>query len=297
VTVHGFGAVARRLQTTFAGRCAASFLDTRGADQAMAIAAQAFMTLIPLLILATALFPRDHQAAVAYVLIEKFRLSGGAAADVQQLFAGAGDGGTGVLSVVLLVFSGVSLTRRVQRMYENAWGCKPRPGVQGSVSALLGLAALLLAVVVLSLIQTLVLPGPLPHLPGWTASVLAGALLWTAIPWLLLAGRVRWRRLAPSGVLVGACTGVYSITTTVYMPRLMESYSHRYGLFGVTLALVGWLLCVSLVVVMTTLVAAEFDRAPEPWARRLRSRLGLEPGPVPEHPPEAVTRPPPVRRP
>ena len=51
---------------------------------------------------------------------------------------------------------------------------------------------------------------------------------------------------------------------------MLESYSERYGLFGVTLALVGWLLAISFIVVAATVVAAELDRAPEPWARRLR---------------------------
>ena len=49
------------------------------------------------------------------------------------------------------------------------------------------------------------------------------------------------------------------------MPRLLETYSRRYGLFGVTLALVGWLLAIAFTVVAATTVATEFDRAPDPW--------------------------------
>jgi uncharacterized BrkB/YihY/UPF0761 family membrane protein len=55
----------------------------------------------------------------------------------------------------------------------------------------------------------------------------------------------------------------------------METYSDRYGLFGVTVALVGWLLCISFIVVAATVVAAEFDRSPQPWARAVRRRLGI----------------------
>jgi membrane protein len=54
------------------------------------------------------------------------------------------------------------------------------------------------------------------------------------------------------------------------MPPLMTSYSLRFGLFGVTIALVGWLLAVCLILVSATIVAAELDRSPEPWAVRLR---------------------------
>jgi membrane protein len=66
----------------------------------------------------------------------------------------------------------------------------------------------------------------------------------------------------PAGALTAVCAGAYAIATTVYTPRLMATYSQRYGLFGVTLALIGWLLCVALIIVAATVVAAEFDRTP-----------------------------------
>jgi membrane protein len=67
----------------------------------------------------------------------------------------------------------------------------------------------------------------------------------------------------------------------IYMPAVIDTYSRRYGLFGVTLALVGWLLVVSMIVVAAAIVAAELDRASEPWARRLRESLGVETEGVP----------------
>ena len=69
------------------------------------------------------------------------------------------------------------------------------------------------------------------------------------------------------------------------MPRLMTSYSERYGLFGVTIALVGWLLCISFILVASTVVAGEFDRAPEAWATRIRypwTEAQLRPDRTPE---------------
>jgi membrane protein len=61
--------------------------------------------------------------------------------------------------------------------------------------------------------------------------------------------------------------------TSVYMPALIESYSQRFGLFGVTLSLIGWLVATAMIVVAATVVAAEFDRSEEPWARSIRDRL------------------------
>jgi len=142
---------------------------------------------------------------------------------------------------------------------------------------MVALTTLVLEIVLLSLVRSLVEKLPFQWTTGAPLAVLASVVLWTAVPWLLLDRRIRWRRLLPGGVLTAVCTGIYGVATTVYMPRLIATNSQRYGLFGVTLSLVGWLLCIAIVVVATTAVATEFDRAPENWARSVRARLGVEP--------------------
>jgi membrane protein len=264
-------AAERRLEKTFLGRCLRGLLAFQALDRAMAISAQAFTALIPLLILAGALAPADD--VVADALIGKFRLGGDAAAAVRQVFAHPAGASTGVLSVVLLVFSGVSLTRRLQRMYQEAWGLPRTKGLRNSINALLGLATLVIELALLYFARSLIRPLPTGWVLGVPLSAVGAVLLWTSIPWLLLDRRLRWTRLLPAGVLTAACTSGYGVATAVYMPHLFETYSARYGLFGVTLALVGWLLCMAVIVVAATVVAAEFDRAPEPWARQLRARF------------------------
>jgi membrane protein len=239
----------------------------------MAVAAQAFTALIPLLILVGALAPADHQDVVADALIGRFRLGGDAAAAVRQVFAHPAGASTSLLSVLLLVFSGVSLTRRLQRMYQEAWGLPRTKGLRNSINALLGLATLVIELALLYFARSLIRPLPTGWLLGVPLSAVGAVLLWTSIPWLLLDRRLRWTRLLPAGVLTAACTSGYGVATAVYMPRLFETYSARYGLFGVTLALVGWLLCMAVIVVAATVVAVEFDHAPEPWARQLRARF------------------------
>ena len=275
-TVHGLRTAGRRLETTLLGRAAGSFMALQGIDRATAIAAQAFTALIPLVLLASGLAPAGHGDLVSDLLNRKFHLEGSAADAVRELFAHPSAASTGVFSVVLLVFSGVSLTRRMQRTYQDAWQLPPRRGVRGSVNAALALAVLLVELGLLFLVRTLVGALPAGWALGGTISVLVSLLLWTAVPWLLLDRRVPWRRLMPTGALTAACTGVYALATTVYMPRLMSTYSLRYGLFGVTLALIGWLLCTAFIFVATTVLAAEFDRTPDRWATRLRRKLGLE---------------------
>jgi uncharacterized BrkB/YihY/UPF0761 family membrane protein len=108
-------------------------------------------------------------------------------------------------------------------------------------------------------------------------SVVASFLVWTCLPWLLLGKRIPRRRLIPGGVLTATCTSIYGVASTIYMPRLFETYSERYGLFGGTLALIGWLLCIALIIVGATSIASELDRAPDSWARRTRRAIRIEP--------------------
>jgi len=271
----------RRLDDSFAGRCVGALVAAQAIDRAMVIASQAFTALIPLLILVSAFAPRRDRDFVAEVIIGRLDLGGSAASAVRQLFAHPGDSPTGVLSVLLLVFSAVTLARRMQRMYLLAWRLEPRGGLRGSLSAASGLAVLLIEIGLLSLVGTLVRTLPFDWALGPLLSALASVVLWTSIPWLLLDRRIRWRRLIPAGVLTGACVSGYGIVSTIYMPRLVATYSDRYGLFGVTLSLVSWLLAIAFIVVVTTIVAAEFDRAPESWAGRFRARFGLDHDPEP----------------
>lgn len=276
LSAHDREALGRRLQDSFAGRCLGTFVAMQGVDRAMVIASQAFTALIPLLMLVSAFAPQGNRDLVSDAIIRRFELTGSAADAVQQVFANSQQGSTGFLGAVLLLFSGVSLTRRMQRMYVQAWRIQHRAGVRGSLNAALGLSALLIEIALLYLARTLVRELPFQWVLGAPLSLGASLLFWTSIPYLLLDRQVPWRRLLPGGAMAAVGASVYGVVSTMYMPRLMESYSERYGLFGVTLSLIGWLLCIAFIIVGATILAAELDRAPEPWARSLRRVLGSE---------------------
>jgi uncharacterized BrkB/YihY/UPF0761 family membrane protein len=241
------------------------------------LASQTFTALIPLLLLASALAPSDNRDIVSVGIIRRFQLSGGAADAVRQLFAHSGDSATGVLSVFLLVFSGVSLTRRMQRMYQQAWGLEASTGVGRALNAAFALSVLVLGIGLLYLARTLLSWLPAGDVLVAPLSLVASFALWTSVPWLLLDRRISWRRLIPGGALAAVCSNIYGVASAIYMPRQLESYSERYGLFGVTLALVGWLVGIALILVATTAIASEFDRSEARWARRWRRRMRIGP--------------------
>lgn len=269
--------LARRFADSFLGRCVRRFVDIAGIDRSMVLASQAFTSLIPLLILVATWAPAARQTVVGDSIVRKFHLEGDAAAAVSQLFA-IPEGATSTVSAfsaLLLLISGTSFTRRFQRMYRAAYE-QEKAGVRSGVYSTLGLFVLLAEVCVLYGARALVAYLPLSWLLAIPVGLITGAMLWTSIPYLLLNRQVHWRRLVAGGAVAAVGTGIYSVATAVYMPDQMERYTQEFGLFGVTIALIGWLLAVAFILVGAAVVGAEFDRCLAPWAVAVKTRFRLE---------------------
>jgi membrane protein len=269
-------ALARRVAASFLGRCVRRFLAMSGVDRCIVLSSQAFTAFIPLLMLLSTLAPVGQEDVLSRSIIARFGLSGDTAAAVRQVFStpASASSGVGVLSALLLVFSAVSFTRRLQAMYRAAWE-QEHEGVRSGLFAALGLAALLLEALVLYAVKSVVRDLPHDWLLMLPVSAAAGLVLWTSIPYLLLNRQVHWRRLLVTGGIAAIGTAVYGVATTVYMPTQMERYTAEFGLFGITIVLLGWLLIVSGVIVVSAAVGAEFDKSRAPWIVGLRTRYHL----------------------
>ena len=207
-----------------------------------------------------------------------------------QLFTtpAGGSSGVGIFSAFLLLFSGVSFTRRLQRMYRAAWE-QEKSGVLGGLFAALGLVVLIIEVLVAYGARSLFRQFPPDWLWALPVTFVTGMVLWTSIPYLLLNRQVHWRRLLFGGATAGAATTAFGVATTVYMPQVVTSSTEDFGLFGITISIIGWLLAAAGVLIASTVVGAEFDASLDPWIWRLKRRFGLfdpEQGPPLEQPRE-----------
>jgi uncharacterized membrane protein YvlD (DUF360 family)/uncharacterized BrkB/YihY/UPF0761 family membrane protein len=276
VPTRGVSELIERLQGSFLGRCLSRFVRMAGLDRCIVLSSQAFTALIPLLILMSTLAPDDQSSAAASTLVRKFDLTGDAAAAVNELFAtpAGATSGVSISSALLLLFSGVSFTRRMQTMYRAAWD-QEKMGIRGGLFAALGLLAMLTEILVLYGIREFVRQLSLAWLWVIPMSVATGLVLWTSIPYLLLNRQVHWRRLLVAGGATALGTALFGIATTVYMAPLVTQYTEEFGLFGITIALIGWLLGASVVLVSCTAIGAEFDFSHGPLIRRIKTRLGL----------------------
>ena len=273
-------ALSERLRSSFLGQCVVRFVLIEGFDRCIVISAQTFTALIPLFIVVASAAPAGEEDKVSQALIDRFALTGDSAAAVEQLFTtppGATSSVT-IFSALLLIYSGVAFTRRLQRMYRAAWG-QEKAGIRSALYATLGLAALLLEVVVASAMRGFVSNFPLERLWAIPLSAVIGLVLWTSIPYLLLERQVHWRRLLASGATSALGMTIFALGTPIYMPGLMDRATNEFGLFGITITIIGWLLAAAFILVAAAVIGAEFDASDARWLRLLKVRFGLvDPG-------------------
>ncbi|RYP85039.1 hypothetical protein EKO23_13705 [Nocardioides guangzhouensis] len=263
-------------------------------DRSMAIGAQALLALVPMLVILGAFFPDATDAALERfatvtglgsggeeVVKETADESGYAAAaagvDVEQVRAT-----TGVIGILIVVFSATSFSRAVQRMYEKAWEQPAIGGVAARRRCLLWLFGWLVAS------QTLTFVGWLDDRaselvlePAFFAlRCVFLTLIWWWSVWYLLFGRVGWTRLFFPSALTGVVLGIYTSASSLVMPRYVVTSANQFGALGVVLAVATWLVGAAGVVVVTSVVgrAVSEDALVRSVATRLVSGIRLGSG-------------------
>ena len=125
-----------RFEPTFAGRCAERILELQPFERGLGLASRAFVAMLPLIIVASALSPAARSGGFAHGLIDRFGLTGQGASYVRRLFATPDQvrGGTTIFQIIVLVYAVLSFARLLARTYERAWrlprgfpGRLPRP--------------------------------------------------------------------------------------------------------------------------------------------------------------------------
>jgi membrane protein len=244
-----------RLVVDIGRRSFLRFVELEGFDRSMALAGQAFATLLPLLIV----FGTVSQGStdeLAEDLIAKFDLSGSAADALREAVAQPPDSGLSVLGALLLVISALSFTRAMQRLYVRAWRLEGL-GVRGN---LWGLVWLAFFVVFWSLQPAVV--GVFEGAVSLTVSLTLSTVLWLWTPYLLVARRIHWRTLLPQAFLSAVGLGAVAIGGAIYLPRAVASASSEFGVLGVAFTLLSLLFAMSFVLVVTAALGATLADKP-----------------------------------
>lgn len=213
-------------------------------DRCFAVAAQIFITAVPMAIAISAFLPRTVRDDVRKSFNELLGVRGQTAQTLSAFLNGQNSlrDAVGVAGLIVSLISATSLTRRLQRLYERQWSLSP--GRMKS-SALRWLAWIVVWAAVLSA-QAPIRGGTGARLVGgWILSGVMSVALWWWTPHLLLLRRVGWRALLPTALLTGLGQTAIGIGSRVVMPRVTGRSVSEYGPFGLVLSLMSWLLVVA----------------------------------------------------
>ncbi|NUP47952.1 MAG: ribonuclease BN [Catenulispora sp.] len=218
-------------------------------DRCFAVAAQIFITAIPMAIAVSAFLPSALRDRVRRSVSDQLGIEGAASQAVSAFFDGEDSlrDAIGVIGLLVALISATSLTRRLQRIYEHQWRLPP-----GRMASSAGRWALWIVVWV----AVLAAQGPVRSgrgallVVGWAASATMSVLLWWWTPHLLLLRRVGWRALAPTALLTGLGQAAVGLGSRAVMPTVTGRSVSEYGPFGLVLSLMTWLLVVAGVIVI-----------------------------------------------
>jgi membrane protein len=236
----------------------------QAADRAVAIGAQAFGALIPLLIVYSSVVPVVDSRDFATSFIERMGLKGSAAQTMRDVLippTGVASGVTAI-SFVLVVVSALALARAMQRLYEVSYEL-PASGFRGTPWHLLWIAMIPVYLTLRPLLSDLA--GGWWHIAG---SLLLGAGAWLATPYILLGRRLRWPQLIPGAAFTSLGMTALGGASLIYLPHSVSSSARHYGAIGVAFSLLSWLVLAGFVLVGTATAGAVALKQLEAWRSR-----------------------------
>src|SRR3954452_16128248 len=223
-------------------------------ERAVALAAKAFVSLFPALIVIAAFLPASVRNSVVSTMTRRAGLQG--STSVKRAFAGSSDvrRATGVLGLLFTFFYVNSFITALQRIYVRVWR---RPKAGAAYGYAVGAAWLAGVIAYLGLIGGMrAVFGHGPQTIGFAVIALAATIAtWTVTPWIMLKRQVRFRALIATGIVTGTGLAVYGVTAALWMPTTVGKNEQQFGLFGIALALVTWLTGASTIVVIGACVS------------------------------------------
>ena len=229
------------------------FLEVEGTLQATVLAAQAFTSLIPFLVVASAFGPGEGD--IGDRIVDRFDLSGSAALSVKQLFNSAGEVESAVtwVSIFILILSALSFTRALQRMYQRSYAT-PVGGWKEGWRGLAWLGGVAIWLIVSSPLRNAVADSAGLVL-ALILSTVTGFALWLWTPSILLGG-MGWRHLLPGALISAVLGALLTAASGIYIPIFMTWSADKYGLIGIAFSLQSWLLAVAFVIVIGAVIGA-----------------------------------------
>jgi membrane protein len=210
--------------------------------------------------------------ATARGLSRRLGLDRQAAADVGHLFTSSHATVASITGFawVFLILSAFSVGASLQGLYQRIFGLDSKTTRDMPRS-------LVWLVLLMAWLYGAAFVGPPVRAAGPAVFAIVGLVLftlfWWLSMWLLLAGRIPWRKLFPSALATGVFWLGMEAVFAVIFSGMVISYDQQYGPIGIVFALMSYLIAIGVVVVLgavTGLVWQERGISFRAAARRLR---------------------------
>lgn len=217
-------------------------------EAATRLAAQAFLTALPLLMAVAAFAPEGWKNLLADSLRSVVGVRGKALEELRRTLAASGTARkpSGAVGLVVALLAATAFSRALQTVCERCWDL-PRAPIR--VAAWRWLLWVLVWLAVLFVQAPLRRGFGIGIVSGLVLSLLSSVLLWWWTQHLLLGGRVGWLPLLPGAVLAGTGVVVLGYASRLVMPRAMNRSLADFGPLGPVFTLLSWLIAAFLIVV------------------------------------------------
>ena len=244
------------------------FFDLELLDRSFALAAQAFVALLPLVIVVVSAFVTDSADTIANSIGDRFGLDNAARTALRVLFDHPGTAAISWTAILISLLSAFSLSRRLARTYALIFEVAPLPRSK-SWHGLVWIVLQVTLFVVASLLRNLREGSGIPLA---VLAVMGMLLLWFAADMAglrLLVPSAPVRMMAASAAVSSLGRAGIAIWAYVYMPRSLSSQADQYGPIGVTFALFTYILAGVLVYVVAPLLVTTWVR----WRAEREARV------------------------
>lgn len=259
----------------FVGQLTVQLVHVNVLDTATRLAAQTFLTGIPVLFVLAAFAPSTVRDNLVDSLRSILGLGSTPLAEVQDALKAGHDGEEGQtvggISVVVTLLSATACSRVLQRLCERSWHLPPAPA---RLAAWRWVAWLVVWMAVL-VFQGRVRDGfGVGQGLGLPMAVVVAVLMWWWTQHILLAGRMPWLPLLPGAVLTGVTMTALAGAAKIYVPHSLERSISQFGPLGLVFTFFSWLIV--LFTAVTVAIATGYVIAHERPVARL---LGTPPPP------------------
>jgi hypothetical protein len=281
-----------RMRTTVVGRFVTrtvnALVTMEVFDRAMTLAAQAFISILPLVV-AVAALRRGDAEPIGRGLSTYLGLNDSAANALETAVPASSDvfSALGWFGTLLLVVSATAFSRALERFYARVWS-KRKLGFRATWRLFAVLATILLGLLVVQLTRSVLrAEGSFLVLRSIAEFVLWTAV-WLLVGWIVLNRTVSFRLLFPGALLCGVGLAVAGGVGRIYLPIALSSSAAQFGALGITIAYVGWLFVLMSVVVVAVTIGRVLTvdygvmngRSSTARARRMSTpHVNLEQGP------------------